>query len=112
MKPAIKELMDDHQTILRMLRALNGMCLRLGEGGGVPADDLGAAVSLVQVTGGGAYAFTGLRPGTYTVAVGGQSGSVGHYSVQLVLNADDGFEGDAGPGVALLPTAQLPQPGR
>ncbi len=30
--------------------------------------DLGAAVSLVQVTGGGAYAFTGLRPGTYTVA--------------------------------------------
>ena len=29
MKPAIKDLMDDHQVILRMLRVLNGMCLCL-----------------------------------------------------------------------------------
>lgn len=49
MKPAIKELMDDHQTILRMLRALNGMCLRLGEGGKVPADDLAAALDFIKV---------------------------------------------------------------
>lgn len=49
MKPAIKELMDDHQTILRMLRALNGMCLRLGEGGEVAADDLAAALDFIKV---------------------------------------------------------------
>lgn len=48
MKPAIKELMDDHQTILRMLRALNGMCLRLGEGKAVPADDLAAALDFIK----------------------------------------------------------------
>lgn len=48
MKPAIKELMDDHQVILRMLRALNGMCLRIKEGGAVPADDLAAAVDFIK----------------------------------------------------------------
>ncbi|MDP3542312.1 MAG: hemerythrin domain-containing protein [Elusimicrobiota bacterium] len=49
MKPAIKELMNDHQTILRMLRALNGMCLRLGEGKPVTTDDLGAALDFIKV---------------------------------------------------------------
>jgi hemerythrin-like domain-containing protein len=49
MKPAIKELMDDHQIILRMLRALNGMCLRHGAGGTVPLADLDAALDFIKV---------------------------------------------------------------
>jgi hemerythrin-like domain-containing protein len=49
MKPAIKELMDDHQVILRMLRALNGMRLRIDEGKAVPADDLAAALDFIKV---------------------------------------------------------------
>lgn len=49
MKPAIKELMDDHRTILRMLRALNGMCLRVGEGRTVPAGDFAAALDFIKV---------------------------------------------------------------
>ncbi|MBI2386890.1 MAG: hemerythrin domain-containing protein [Elusimicrobia bacterium] len=49
MKPAIKELMDDHQTILRMLRALNGMCLRLGESKTVALADLDAALDFIKV---------------------------------------------------------------
>lgn len=49
MKPAIKELMDDHQTILRMLRALNGMCLRVGANQAVPAEDLAAALDFIKV---------------------------------------------------------------
>lgn len=48
MKPAIKELMDDHQVILRMLQALHGMCLRLDEGKKVAADDLGAALDFIK----------------------------------------------------------------
>ncbi|MEK7233909.1 MAG: hemerythrin domain-containing protein [Elusimicrobiota bacterium] len=48
MKPAIKELMDDHQVILRMLRALNGMCLCLGEGKKVPLADLDAALDFIK----------------------------------------------------------------
>ncbi|MBI2789793.1 MAG: hemerythrin domain-containing protein [Elusimicrobia bacterium] len=49
MKPAIKDLMDDHQIILRMLRALNGMCLRLGEGATVALADLDAALDFIKV---------------------------------------------------------------
>lgn len=49
MKPAIKDLMDDHRTILRMLRALNGMRLRLDEGGEIPADDLAAALDFIKI---------------------------------------------------------------
>ncbi|HAZ09359.1 MAG TPA: hemerythrin [Elusimicrobia bacterium] len=48
MKPAIKDLMDDHQVILKMLRALNGMCLRLGEGKDVAAADLDAALDFIK----------------------------------------------------------------
>jgi hemerythrin-like domain-containing protein len=48
MKPAIKELMDDHQIILRMLRALNGMCLRMGEGKTVPLSDLDSALDFIK----------------------------------------------------------------
>jgi len=48
MKPAIKELMDDHQVILRMLRALNGVCLSLGEGKKVAAADLDAALDFIK----------------------------------------------------------------
>lgn len=48
MKPAIKELMDDHQIILRMLRALNGMCLRLGDGKTVPMADLDAVLDFIK----------------------------------------------------------------
>ena len=48
MKPAIEELMDDHQVILRMLRALSGMCLRLGEGKKVVAADLDAALDFIK----------------------------------------------------------------
>ena len=49
MRPAIKELMDDHQIILRMLRALNGMCLRLGEGKTAALADLDAALDFIKV---------------------------------------------------------------
>ncbi|MCM2305178.1 MAG: hemerythrin domain-containing protein [Elusimicrobia bacterium] len=49
MKPAIKDLMDDHQIILRMLRALNGMCLRIGAGESVPAGDVAAALDFIKV---------------------------------------------------------------
>ena len=49
MRPAIKDLMDDHQIILRMLRALNGMCLRLGEGKTVALADLDAALDFIKV---------------------------------------------------------------
>ena len=45
MKPAIRELMDDHQVILRMLRILNGMCLCLGEGKTVAVSHLHAPPS-------------------------------------------------------------------
>lgn len=48
MKPAIKELMDDHQIILRMLRALNGMCLCVGEGKKVAVADLDAALDFIK----------------------------------------------------------------
>lgn len=48
MKPAIKELMDDHQVILRMLRVLNGMCLSLDEGRKVPISDLDAALDFIK----------------------------------------------------------------
>jgi len=48
MKPAIQELMDDHQVILRMLRALNGICLRLSEDEKVPAADLEAALDFIK----------------------------------------------------------------
>ncbi|MFA6028373.1 MAG: hemerythrin domain-containing protein [Elusimicrobiota bacterium] len=48
MQAAIKELMDDHQVILRMLGALGGMAARIAEGGVVPADDLAAAVDFVR----------------------------------------------------------------
>ncbi|MEQ1918890.1 MAG: hemerythrin domain-containing protein [Elusimicrobiota bacterium] len=48
MKPAIKELMDDHQIILRMLRALNGMCLRIGDGKPVAVADLDAALDFIK----------------------------------------------------------------
>ena len=48
MKPAIQDLMDAHQVILRMLRALNGMCLRLGEGKTVVAADLDAALDFIR----------------------------------------------------------------
>lgn len=48
MHAAIKELMDDHQVILRMLGALEGMAARIEEGGVVPADDLAAAVDFVR----------------------------------------------------------------
>ena len=48
MKPAIKELMDDHQIILRMLRALNGMCLRIGDGKAVAVEDLDAALDFIK----------------------------------------------------------------
>ncbi|MDD5304191.1 MAG: hemerythrin domain-containing protein [Elusimicrobia bacterium] len=48
MKPAIKELMDDHQIILRMLRVLNGMCQRLGDGKTVPAADLDAVLDFIK----------------------------------------------------------------
>jgi len=48
MRPAIKELMDDHQVILRMLRVLNGMCLCLDEGKKVAATDLGAALDFIK----------------------------------------------------------------
>lgn len=48
MKPAIKELMDDHQVILRMLRALNGICLCLGAGKTVPLADLDAALDFIR----------------------------------------------------------------
>jgi hemerythrin-like domain-containing protein len=48
MKPAIQELMDEHQVILRMLRVLNGMCLRLGEGKDVAAPDLDAALDFIK----------------------------------------------------------------
>lgn len=48
MKAAIQDLMDDHQAILRMLRALNGMCLRLNEGKTVVQADLDAAVDFIK----------------------------------------------------------------
>jgi hemerythrin-like domain-containing protein len=48
MKPAIKDLMEDHQVILRMLRVLNGMCLRLGGGEDVAAADLDAALDFIK----------------------------------------------------------------
>jgi hemerythrin-like domain-containing protein len=48
MKPAIKDLMDDHQIILRMLRALNGMCLRVNEGKAPPLADLDAALDFIK----------------------------------------------------------------
>lgn len=48
MKPAIKELMDDHQVILHMLRALNGMCLRIGDGQPVAVADLDAALDFIK----------------------------------------------------------------
>ena len=48
MKPAIKVLMDDHQVILRMLRALNGMCLCIGEGKKVALSDLEAALDFIK----------------------------------------------------------------
>lgn len=49
MKPAIQELMDDHQVILRMLRALNGMCLRVKDGQAPAAGDLEAALDFIKV---------------------------------------------------------------
>lgn len=48
MRPAIRELMDEHQVILRMLRVLNGMCLRLGEGKKVELADLDAALDFIK----------------------------------------------------------------
>ena len=48
MRPAIKELMDDHQLILRMLRVLNGMCLCLDAGKQVAETDLGAALDFIK----------------------------------------------------------------
>ncbi len=48
MKPAIKDLMDDHQVILRMLRVLNGMRLCLGEGRTVAMADLDAALDFIK----------------------------------------------------------------
>lgn len=48
MKSAIKDLTDDHQLILRMLRALNGMCLRLDEGQKVSMVDLDAALDFIK----------------------------------------------------------------
>lgn len=48
MKPAIKELMDDHQVILRMLRVLNGMCLCISAGKKVALSDLEAALDFVK----------------------------------------------------------------
>lgn len=48
MKPAIKELMDDHQVILRMLRVLNGMCLRVSDAQPVAVDDVDAALDFIK----------------------------------------------------------------
>ena len=48
MKPAIKELMDDHQVILRMLKVLNGMCLRVSEAKTVALEDLDAALDFIK----------------------------------------------------------------
>lgn len=48
MKPAIRDLMDDHQVILGMLRALNGMCLCLEEGKKVAPPDLDAALDFIK----------------------------------------------------------------
>ncbi|OGS18184.1 MAG: hypothetical protein A3J70_04860 [Elusimicrobia bacterium RIFCSPHIGHO2_02_FULL_61_10] len=48
MNPAIQDLMDDHQVILRMLSVLNGICLRLREGQAVAVADLDAAVDFIK----------------------------------------------------------------
>lgn len=48
MKPAIRELMDEHQLILRMLRVLHGMRDRLRAGGTVAAQDLEAALDFIR----------------------------------------------------------------
>ena len=73
--------------------------------------DLGTAVSLTQVTGGGAYAFTGLRPGTYSVAetqpagfttrtnnpgpaYNGTPGTVSGDNIQTVVLRSDGSSPD------------------
>lgn len=49
MKPAIKDLMEDHQAILRLLRALNGMRLKAQTGKKtVPIADLEAALDFIK----------------------------------------------------------------
>lgn len=48
MQAAIRELMDEHQIILRMLGALRGMCARSGEAGTAPVADLEAAGDFVR----------------------------------------------------------------
>lgn len=48
MKPAIKELMDDHQVILRMLGVLRGMCLRLDKDESVAPADLESALDFIK----------------------------------------------------------------
>jgi hemerythrin-like domain-containing protein len=48
MKPAIQELMQEHQLILRMLGALDGLCAALAEGRNVPQQDLDDVVDFLR----------------------------------------------------------------
>lgn len=48
MKAAIQDLMDDHQLILRMLRAINGMRLSASKGRALPGADVAAVLDFIK----------------------------------------------------------------